>query len=58
MMALTRLLLLLSSSVLAVTAAIAEDEYEDWWPRPAVYNGLLVTLVNVRHNCSLQACVT
>ena len=57
MMALTRLLLL-SSSVLAVTAASAEDEYEDWWPRPAVYNGLLVTLVNVRHNCSLQACVT
>ena len=57
MMALTRLLLLLSS-VLAVTATGAEDEYEDWWPRPAVYNGLLVTLVNVRHNCSLLACIT
>ena len=56
-MALTRLLLLLSS-VLAVIAALAEDEYEDWWPRPAVYNGLLVTLVNVRHNCSLLACIT
>ena len=56
-MALTRLLLL-PSSVLAVTAASAEEEYEDWWPRPAVYNGLLVTLVNVRHNCSLQVCVT
>ena len=57
-MALTRLLLLLSSSALAVTSAGAEDEYEDWWPRPAVHHGLLVTLVNVRHNCSLQARVT
>ena len=58
MMALTRLLLLSSSALAVTSSSSAEDEYEDWWPRPAVYNGLLVTLVNVRHNCSLLACIT
>ena len=31
-----------------------EDEYEDWWPRSGIQPNKLVSLVNVRNNCSLM----